>query len=496
MDIKNVWLILYSVVLILLALYSLHICILVILSWWHRKDSVQKTPLPDDLPMVTIQLPVYNERYVIKRLIDSVCSLDYPADKMHIQVLDDSDDITKDISRQIVAEYKEKGFDIEHIHRDVRFEFKAGALKQALATAKGEFIAIFDSDFTPPKDFLKSLLVYFSSEKIGMVQARWTHINPNHSILTKVQAMMLDIHFLVEQPARFYAGCFINFNGTAGIWKKQCIIDAGNWSGETVSEDMDLSYRAQMKGWKFIYAHDVLVPAELPIYVSAFKSQQYRWAQGTFQCAKKHTWALLSSKMEFFKKIQAIIHLTNYLSYPLLFLWGVVLLPVSIGFNRIHPNISLIHIITIYVVAIGNPLLACLYARSCSTPGGRHRVSWTLHNIKLLPAFLFVNCGMCINNTFAILKTIFTNQKPVFIRTPKFGIEKKTRFILSDYSVPYNKIIFIEIILGCFCLWKAIYFAINGAIYTSPFFLIYSVGFFYMAGMEILHRPHRKQEVV
>ena len=279
-------LIVYFISLSILFAFGIHGLVMI---YYYHKTRAYATPnleAPTELPMVTVQLPVFNEVYVIERLVNAVCEMEYPKDKLEIQLLDDSTDETVEVSRRLVAEWASRGFDIKHIHRIDRTGFKAGALKSGLEKAKGEFVAIFDADFVPKQDFLMKTIPHFRNDGVGMVQTRWEHLNEDYSYLTRAQALALDGHFVIEQQVRNKAGFFINFNGTAGIWRKSCIEDAGNWHADTLAEDLDLSYRAQLRGWKFVFLNDVTSPAELPADINGLKTQQFRWTKGAVETAK------------------------------------------------------------------------------------------------------------------------------------------------------------------------------------------------------------------
>jgi len=321
----------YFIVLILLASYGVHRYILVYL-YYKNKDKHTGEPSQrfQELPRVTVQLPIFNEQYVVGRLIEAICNLDDPKDKLDIQVLDDSTDETVAVARNLVEQYAELGNPITYHHRTNREGYKAGALAEGLKTAKGEFIAIFDADFTPPKDFLLRTIDHFTDPKVAMVQTRWTHINRHYSFLTEVEAILLDGHFVLEHSGRARSGVFFNFNGTAGLWRRPAIDDAGGWQHDTLTEDTDLSYRAQLKGWKFVYLQDVECPAELPVEMTAFKTQQARWAKGLIQTAKKILPQVLKSDAPFHTKLEAWYHLTSNLSYPLMVILSVLLLPAMI----------------------------------------------------------------------------------------------------------------------------------------------------------------------
>src|SRR5690606_27239054 len=290
-----------------------------IMIYYHRKyksvKHIPKDKVSTDA-VVTIQLPLYNEMYVAERLINAVCEIDYPKDKMQIQVLDDSTDETTELVHNVVEEKKRLGFDITHLRRGSRKGFKAGALKEGMKTAKGEYIAIFDADFIPHKDFLKKTLAFFTDNKIGMVQTRWEHLNGDYSMLTKAQALALDGHFVIEQTVRNKAGFFINFNGTGGVWKKACIEDAGNWHDDTLTEDLDLSYRAQLNGWRFVFLKDFTSPAELPSEINALKVQQWRWTKAAVERAKKILPLVWKSNIPLRVKLQSTFHLTNNIIFP------------------------------------------------------------------------------------------------------------------------------------------------------------------------------------
>ena len=329
---QTIIIVIYTIALLLIFLYALAQLNLLFnyLSAQKKCDDCVKFDLsnPDEIPYITIQLPVYNEMYVMERLLDNIAKIDYPKDKLEIQVLDDSTDETVETTRQQIETLKATGLDIKHITRTNRSGFKAGALKEGLEIAKGEFVAIFDSDFLPKKDWLKCTIPYFKDKNIGVVQTRWGHINRNYSILTKIQAFALDAHFTLEQVGRNSKGHFINFNGTAGVWRKACIIDAGNWEGDTLTEDLDLSYRAQLKNWKFKYLEDVETPAELPVVISAARSQQFRWNKGGAENFRKMMWKVLKNQNISAKtKIHGLLHLLNSTMFLNILIVAVLSIP-------------------------------------------------------------------------------------------------------------------------------------------------------------------------
>src|ERR1700733_12565207 len=321
----------YFIVLILLASYGAHRYVLVYLYYKNKKNrTTEPSAHFSDLPRITVQLPIFNEQFVVECLLDAVCRLNYPLEKLDIQVLDDSTDETVAVARGLVNHYAAKGFPVSYHHRSNREGFKAGALTEGLKTSRGEFVAIFDADFVPPEDFLQRVIHHFTDPKIGMVQTRWTHINRNYSFLTEVEAILLDGHFVLEHSGRARSGVFFNFNGTAGVWRGAAIAEAGGWQHDTLTEDTDLSYRAQLAGWKFVYLQDVECPAELPVEMTAFKTQQARWAKGLIQTGKKILPRVLRSDAPLHTKIEAWYHLTANLSYPLMIMLSVLLLPAMI----------------------------------------------------------------------------------------------------------------------------------------------------------------------
>src|SRR5690242_10951459 len=318
----------YFIVLVLLASYGIHRYYLVYLYYKHKKNRTTESPAYfDELPRVTVQLPIFNEQFVVERLLEAVCRLKYPREKLDIQLLDDSTDETVEVASALVERYAALGQPISYIHRTNREGFKAGALQEGMKTAKGEFIAIFDADFVPPEDFLLKMVHHFTDPKVGMVQGRWTHLNRNYSFLTEVESILLDGHFILEHGGRSRSGVFFNFNGTAGMWRRAAIEEAGGWQHDTLTEDTDLSYRAQLKGWKFVYRQDIECPAEVPVEMTAFKTQQARWAKGLIQTAKKILPRVMRSNEPMRIKAEAWYHLTANMSYPLMILLSVLLLP-------------------------------------------------------------------------------------------------------------------------------------------------------------------------
>ena len=438
-------------------------------------------------PTVTIQLPIYNEKYVAKRLVDAVCNLDYPKDKLRIMVCDDSDDDTVELLRNVVDDYKKQGFQIEHVRRGTRNGYKAGALKHAMLTTDTDLVAIFDADFIPPVWFLKRAIPHFSKSDIGLVQCRWGHVNENYSTITQVQALSIDFHFLVEQKAKSNSHLFMNFNGTAGIWKRKCIEDAGGWHTATLVEDLDLSYRAQMKGWKCLFLPDIVVDAELPAQINGAKRQQFRWAKGSIQCAIKLLADIgLKRHVGIEAKIQAFIQLTRHIVYPLILIQFLTL-PILLAAQ-----------VNLYVVSVLPALTIATYL--AMGPGaylivihGMYHKSWK-SKAKLLPALLVYNAGMSVNNTVAVFDAVL-GKKNVFHRTPKYGIvTKEDDWKDKAYNLPFTQTTLLEIFFGVYGI-MAIFIAIfsNNPIFV-PIITLQAIGFFYIAYMSLSHSKFKRNK--
>lgn len=454
-----------------------------IMMYYHNKyrDVTHKSKTVSDLTSkVTIQLPLYNELYVVERLIKAVCEIDYPKDKLEIQVLDDSTDETTTITEKIVREKQNEGFDIVQIRRGTREGFKAGALKEGLKTAKGEYIAIFDADFIPHKNFLKKTLSFFSDEKVGMVQTRWEHINGDYSILTKAQALALDGHFVIEQTVRNKAGFFINFNGTGGIWKRACIEDAGNWHADTLTEDLDLSYRAQLNGWRFVFLKDFTSPAELPSEINALKTQQFRWTKGAIETAKKILPLVWKSKVPLRVKIQATFHLTNNLVFPFILLAAILNVPL-IFIKNSGSHQAYFAILSLFVLAFVSSFLFYLYSQKDI------RTDWR-KKIVLFPLFMAGSMGFAVNNSRAVIEGLL-NRKSEFVRTPKFKVvsERDTWMGKRYLSKKLGFSVYVEAIMAVYCLVgiaSSIYFLEIAAL---PFQILFFIGFSFVSVTSIKH---------
>ena len=489
-SIQSIWLVIYLFALVSLLTYGMNCYLLMIFYRIRRpharrrhaeikKRFYQKYSIKN-WPQITIQLPIYNERYVVERLIKSVCRFDYLKELLEIQILDDSTDDTSDIAKAVARQMKDRGFDIQYIHRDHRAGFKAGALREGLKTAKGELVGIFDADFIPNPDFLKETVPYFADPTIGMLQTRWGHINSDYSLLTRAQSIGIDGHFGVEQAARAWSGLFMNFNGTAGIWRKKTIEDAGGWQADTLTEDLDLSYRAQLKGWKLKFVTDVVCPAEVPVTINAFKSQQHRWAKGSIQTAKKNLGNLFKSDVSLLVKIQAFLHLTHYMVHPMMLL--VVLTSIPMLYSQwFFNNLSFpIMIFTLLCLATFGPSSMYLFSQKILYRDWKTR-------IKFLPLLMCLGTGIAVNNTKAVLEALF-NIKSGFIRTPKYGIKKQgDSWKGKHYAIPLNAISILEFFLGIYSLTGLLMFLLFSKFLVSPFLLIYTSGFFFVFFLSVKH---------
>jgi cellulose synthase/poly-beta-1,6-N-acetylglucosamine synthase-like glycosyltransferase len=471
----------YFVVLILLASYGVHRYMLVYLYYKNKKNRTTEPRAQfTQLPRITIQLPLFNEQFVAERLIAAICNLKYPVDKLDIQVLDDSTDETQSVARRLVDHYADCGFSITYHHRSQRAGYKAGALAEGLKTANGEFIAIFDADFVPPEDFLLRTIHHFTDPKIGMVQTRWTHINRNYSFLTEVEAILLDGHFVLEHAGRARSGVFFNFNGTAGVWRRQAVEDAGGWQHDTLTEDTDLSYRAQLKGWKFVYLQDVECPAELPIEMTAFKTQQARWAKGLIQTARKVLPRVLKSDQPFRVKLEAWYHLTANLSYPLMIILSVLLLPAMVirfyqgWFQMLYIDLPLFIASTFSISSFYLVSQRELFPKT-----------WP-RALLYLPFLMALGIGLTITNTRAVLEALLGKQS-AFARTPKYRVEsKKDKVLPTNYRRRLGWVPWIELLIGGYFALTVCYAVQNENYITVPFLLLFVAGYWYTALMSLL----------
>ncbi|HEY9653100.1 MAG TPA: cellulose synthase family protein [Coleofasciculaceae cyanobacterium] len=471
----------YLIITAILALYGFHNLITTIIFLTMKPSKIHKArtyPLKN-WPPVTVQLPMFNEKYTVERLLHAVTQLDYPAERLQIQVLDDSTDDTYALVARLVEDYKARGVNIELIHRVDRKGYKAGALNNGLQTATGELIAIFDADFVPKPDWLKQTVPSFQNPRLGCLQTRWGHTNQQYNSLTRAEAMGIDGHFIIEQTVRSKNGFFLNFNGTAGLWRRACIDDAGGWQWDTLTEDLDLSYRAQMRGWKFDYLPDVVVPAELPPQVEAYKKQQFRWAKGSFQVVRKILPSVLQSDLSWKVRFMALLHLTGYFVHPLMLSLLLLTLPVGLlipGAFKLFP-ISI-------VAGLGPPLL---YLTATAT---QHRS--LLKRLKSFPVLVIVGFGLSLSTTIAVVEGLFS-KGGAFIRTPKLNLDnrrKQKHKIDHAYVAPHSSLVWIEIALGIYALFTGIVLAHYIGWGIIPWMVIYMLGFFYIAGLNLIqHAP-------
>ena len=471
----------YFFVLVILAVYGWHRYYLVYLYMKHKDYQ----PVPDGsfetLPPVTVQLPIYNEMYVADRLIDSVCRLDYPRELLEIQVLDDSTDETTSVAQRAVRRHAAAGINITYIHRADRTGFKAGALEAGLAVAAGEYIAIFDADFTPSADFLRRTISFFTNPKVGMVQARWGHINQDYSLLTKIQSILLDGHFVLEHGGRNRSGLFFNFNGTAGIWRRSTITDAGGWQHDTLTEDLDLSYRAQLRGWTFVFLQDLVSPAEVPVEMNAFKSQQHRWAKGSIQTCRKVLPRILRSDLPLGVKAEAFFHLTANFNYLLMCVLSVLMAPsMVIRYNMGWYEMLLIDVPLFFAAtaSVANFYMVCQREL--------HK-DW-MTRLKYLPFLMSIGIGLTVNNTRAVVEALF-NKETDFARTPKYRIEGQTdEWIGKKYRQSEVVQPVIELALGLYFTATVFYALANGIYGTVPFLVLFQIGFLYTGLLSIVQQ--------
>jgi len=474
--------IIYALATLIVAIYGLNgIIYTAIFVWYHwiKRERTNSIPahLSEELPLVTIQLPIFNERYVVEGLIDSAAALTYPADKLHIQVLDDSTDDTTSIARAKVAQYKARGINIEYIQRPDRTGYKAGALAYGLLHSTAEFVAVFDADFRPANDFLLKAIPPFADENIGSVQTRWGHFNAEQSLLTRAQAFALDAHFAVEQEVRSRTGLLMNFNGSAGIWRRAAIDDAGGWSADTIAEDFDLSYRAQLRGWRLTYLADVMVPAEIPALLGAVKRQQFRWAKGSIQCLIKNGGKLVNSTQPLVRKVQGLLHLTGYILHPMMMIVMVLSLPLVIT-----GEINRAHIGALGTVGLGAPL-AFIVAQLALYPK-----EWFKRSL-FIPSILLLGPGMALNNTAAIVEALLGRNPNEFLRTPKFmsnsaNTKRTNNKSKVSYGLPIDWTTWAEIFFMVYSGVTAA-FALQRAPGLAPFMASYAIGFGYTAWLGI-----------
>ncbi len=472
----------YGLALAGLVVYSLHRGWLLLV--YRRSGRRAPSPAgrwPGPLPHVTVQLPIYNERHVVERLIDAVCALDYPGGRLEIQVLDDSDDETAELIARLVRDHAGRGVRIEHVRRGARTGYKAGALAHGLVRARGEYVLVLDADFVPSRDLLRRMLPPFADPSVGMVQARWGHLDADASWLGRAQALMLDAHFHIEHAARQAGRLFFNFNGSAGLWRTRCIRDAGGWQSDTLTEDLDLSYRAQMRGWRFVYLPDVVVPGELPRTVRAFKSQQARWARGSIETARKLLPALLRSDRPRRVKLEAALHLTAYVPSALTLAVAVLVLPAALVRVRLGAPASLLADLTLFAAAMGP--VGLFYAEAIRASGRR---VWPRLAVDL-PLALALGIGISVNVTRALAAGLFSRGGAEFVRTPKWGASPRGYRTPLE---PWNAAA--ETALALYTAGGALWAAGTGLYLSLPFLLLFACGFTAVAAGSLREPPVRR----
>ena len=476
----------YFTILIILSIYGGHRYHLTWTYLKHRKKAPKPPKGFEELPRVTIQLPIYNERYVVERLLEAVTRIDYPHELLEIQLLDDSTDETTIVASRLVSEYAQAGYPVSYIHRNNRHGFKAGALEAGMASATGEFIAIFDADFAPYPDVIRRMLPYFTDPRVGVVQGRWTWLNRNYSALTEVEAIVLDGHFVIEHGGRNFSGRFFNFNGTAGMWRRTAIEEAGGWQHDTLTEDTDLSYRAQLKGWRFVYDPSIECPSELPVEVNAFKSQQARWAKGLIQTARKILPGVWRSDQPLKIKLEATFHLTANCAYPLMVLFSIIMLPAMIvrfyqgWFQMLYLDLPLFLASTCSVSSFYLVAQRELYPDS-----------WK-KRIRYMPFLMATGIGLSVMNAKVVLEALF-GVKSEFVRTPKYRVEGKDgAWEKKKYSRKSGWIPYLELALAGYFLFTTAYsFAVEDYL-TTPFLLLFFGGYVYMGLLSLFQTPLRR----
>ncbi len=465
---------LYLLTLIILGLFGIHKYYLLHLYRKYKKQPLPVPPLPKEWPEVTVQLPIFNEKYVLKRLIKATVCLDYPREKLHIQLLDDSTDSTSALAEKLIGVLRKKGYRIDHIRRPSRVGFKAGALAYGLRKSTAEYIAVFDADFVPQPDFLKQTIPYLMQPGIGMVQTRWGHINRDYSLLTRLQAIFLDAHFLIEHLARHRSGKFFNFNGTAGVWRRQAIEEAGGWQHDTLTEDLDLSYRAQLAGWKFLFLPHVVAPAELPAEMNAYKGQQHRWAKGSVQTAMKLYRKIWKSDFPLHIRIEALIHLSNNFAYLLMSIPALLLVPVV----KIHMEMGVVpwKLVFVYLTVFFAATFSVLVYYSVTIKDSLGKL-WP--HVLYLPLLMALGIGLSINNGRAALEALLGRQSE-FNRTPKFRLEgKKGTWKKKIYRPGKSYQHIFEFLMAAYFTYGWVYFLSQDFYYSMPFFILFMMGFYY-----------------
>ena len=471
---------LYFVLLVCLSVYGVHRTVLLYFYMVGRcrlrpKTSSKSVPACSHVPLITVQVPIFNERFVVERVIDAVAKLRYPDGRLEVQVLDDSTDEPSRIARASVRQWRARGISISYYHRKSREGFKAGALAEGLLNANGELVAVFDADFLPACDFLERTVGAFNDPRVGMVQARWEHSNREHSLLTRLQALMLDAHFVLEHGGRYRSGCFFNFNGTAGVWRRVAIESVGGWHNDTLTEDLDLSYRAQLAGWRFVFLAEVVAPAELPIDMTAFKSQQHRWAKGSIQTCVKLLPAIMRARLPLRVKVEAFFHLTANFNYLLLLPLCVLIVPALFVRSQLtDPNVLLFLDIPLFCAAM-------LSVTNFYVASQRALSQCWWRRIRDIPALFAVSLGLAINNVVAVLDAL-SSRTGEFRRTPKYGVISESlrawRRRTNGRCIGWQ--VWAELAFGAY-FTGAVFFASSIEFYMAiPILVLFQFGFLYV----------------
>jgi cellulose synthase/poly-beta-1,6-N-acetylglucosamine synthase-like glycosyltransferase len=474
----------YFVLLAVLSGFGFHRYLMVYLFYRHAKNAPKPKKKWEQYPRVTVQLPVFNELYVAERLIDAVCKLRYPREKFEVQILDDSTDDTQEVCKKKVEEWKAQGIDIVYLHRTDRTGYKAGALDAGQKVCKGDYIAIFDADFVPKEDFLERTIHFFTDPDVGCVQTRWGHLNREYSLLTYMQSVFLDGHFIMEHAARNRSGRFFNFSGTAGLWRKTAIEEAGGWEHDTLTEDLDISYRAQLEKWKFVFVPEIETPAELPVDMNGFKSQQHRWVKGSMQTSKKLLGKVIKADLPLHVKTEGVVHLTGNLCYLMMALLAFLIFPVT----YFRPMLSMQHSVVIDLVIFALATISvCVYYLLAQREiyGFKDVIKAFLH----IPFLLAVGIGMCVSNSRAVIEGLFSRKSGEFVRTPKYAIESADQtFVKKSYraklSLRFLTALF-ELLLGLGFLGVIVYSIRHGMYGAVPFQALFCVGFLYVAFLSL-----------
>ncbi len=468
----------YVAVLLVLSVYGSHRYYMAYLYYRHKFRLPTPRARFEELPRVTVQLPVFNEMYVVNRLIGAVCALEYPRDRLEVQVLDDSTDETCEIAQACVERWREQGVDICYVHRQNRLGFKAGALENGLRQAKGEFVAVFDADFVPEPDFLRRTVHFFTDPKVGMVQVRWEHLNRDYSALTQCQGILLDGHFVIEHTARNRSGAFFNFNGTAGVWRRETIQGAGGWQHDTLTEDLDLSYRAQLAGWNFVFLPNVTAPAEIPVEMNAFKSQQHRWAKGSIQTALKLLPRIFRQPLPHHVKREAFFHLTANFAY-LLMIPLALLMPITVMVRVGHGWYE--------VLLLDIPFFAAATASVCSFYFASQReIGMSIwQRLKYMPFLMALGIGLSVNNSRAVVEALFHHETG-FTRTPKHGVKRAGESVARKrYRATVNFQPLVELGLAAYMTYGIMFVLEREVYYSLPFLFLFQAGFGYVGLMSV-----------